>query len=75
MNNFDGLIAALEDGFSRLLRLRNLTLEEIWGCEGVVATNAPILRVGSITDRLVLDVELRNFVREDELAGCWRGSS
>jgi hypothetical protein len=50
LNDFDCLIAALQDGVSRLLRLRNLALEEIWGCKRVVTADAPILRVGSIAD-------------------------
>jgi hypothetical protein len=50
LNDLDCLIAALQNGLSRLLRLRDFALEKVWGCEGVVATNAPILRVGSISN-------------------------
>lgn len=50
LNDLNRLVSALEDGFSRLLRLRDLTLEEVWGCERIVATDAPILRVGGISN-------------------------
>jgi hypothetical protein len=41
-----------------------LALEEVWGDEGVVAANAPILRVLRVADRLVLN---------EELDSQWRG--
>lgn len=43
LDDLDCLVAALEDGFSRLRCLGDLALQKVGRCEGVVAANAPIL--------------------------------
>ena len=58
MYNCDSLIAAFDDSVSRLGRLGNLALEKIGRGEGIVAANAPVLRVVWVTDRRVRNVEL-----------------
>jgi hypothetical protein len=68
LNDGDGLIAAGEDGFARLGRLRDLALQEIGGCEWVVAADAPVLRILRVADGWVGDVEL-NKVSEVLVAG------
>lgn len=50
LDNLDGLIATLENSFSRLWGLGNLALQKVWGCEGVVATNSPVFGVGGVAN-------------------------
>lgn len=42
LDNLNRLIAALQNGFSRLGRLGDLALKKIWRRERVVAADAPI---------------------------------
>lgn len=58
LDNGDGLIAALGDCGFRLGSLGDLGLEQIRGCERVVALDAPIFGLILLTDLLVLDKEL-----------------
>lgn len=71
LDDGDSLVAALENRLSRLLCLGDLALEQIGRCEGIVSTNAPILRVFGVANRWVLNVELK----KTSVANWWRGEA
>jgi hypothetical protein len=71
LDNGDGLIARLDDRLPRLGRLRDLALQQVGRREGVVAANAPVLRVVRVADGGVLDVELgRGLSGHNEGGAC-----
>lgn len=58
LDNGDSFIAGLDDSLSRLCRLWDLALQKVGRGEGIVASNAPVLRVVRVADGGVFDVEL-----------------
>jgi hypothetical protein len=64
LDNGDGFIATLENRFAGFCRLGDLALQQVGRGEGVVAANAPVLRVVGIADGGVFDMELVGRVRE-----------